>query len=382
MNKIIVAVVVIFAILFSFGGSEIYKNDISNRLIIQGIGIDKEDDGGYTVTLQAINTSTYSASVQESGSEETVKIYKVHGDTVYTAIKGVVSFEGKIPLYSQNRVIVIGKATALGGIEGVIDFFARDAHNGPSVYVALAENRADEILEAKNSGEVIADSIDDTIEAAKYNTGIFKLELYELVNRYLDKDSCFAMPVLSLEEAEGQKNVQIKETALFCNAKLKSTLNGDETSMLNFLCGRVYNGEFSYKTDENEKVAMSIVNCNVYRTVKILDGTPHYTVKIKLSTDVAEIYNGIEKSLDRQRLEELSQYAENYLKTESEKVLSKLYEGEVCDAPGYSRLIFQKYPSVYRDNEENLNALMAKSRYSVEVEVKIRRVGHEFVKTL
>ena len=86
--------------------------------------------------------------------------------------------------------------------------------------------------------------------------------------------------------------------------------------------------------------------------------------------------------MDRQRLEELSQYAENYLKTESEKVLSKLYEGEVCDAPGYSRMIFQKYPSVYRDNEENLNALMAKSRYSVEVEVKIRRVGHEFVKTL
>ena len=62
--------------------------------------------------------------------------------------------------------------------------------------------------------------------------------------------------------------------------------------------------------------------------------------------------------------------------------VGKLYSENVCDVPGYSRLIYQKYPSFYRENKENLSAVMSESSYGIEVSVKIRRVGHENLEVL
>lgn len=61
MRKTAVIVLSVILILFSFNERELYKKDIRNRLVIQGVGIDAEKDGTYTVTLQAINTAAQSS---------------------------------------------------------------------------------------------------------------------------------------------------------------------------------------------------------------------------------------------------------------------------------------------------------------------------------
>ena len=84
--------IIIFAIilaLFTFSENEVYKKDIRNRLVIQGVGIDLEEDGTYSVTLQAIDTNSSEASSAEGASQPPLKAYKLTGDTVYTAIKSV-----------------------------------------------------------------------------------------------------------------------------------------------------------------------------------------------------------------------------------------------------------------------------------------------------
>lgn len=70
MRKTAVVIAVAIIALFSFNERELYKKDIRNRLVIQGIGIDREKDGAYTVTLQAINTGSQSASISEGGPEK------------------------------------------------------------------------------------------------------------------------------------------------------------------------------------------------------------------------------------------------------------------------------------------------------------------------
>ena len=176
--------IIIFAIilaLFTFSENEVYKKDIRNRLVIQGVGIDLEEDGTYTVTLQAIDTNSSEASLAEGASQPPLKAYKLTGDTVYTTIKSVTEKEGKIPLYSQNRIILIGKSITKEKMDDVIDFFVRDVEVGGTVYIAAAEKTASEILTAKNGKELIsAENLENSIEAYEYDAKIFATELYEL----------------------------------------------------------------------------------------------------------------------------------------------------------------------------------------------------------
>ena len=47
MRKIGIVLLALIVSVFTFNENEIYKKDIRNRLVIQGIGIDMEEDGKY-----------------------------------------------------------------------------------------------------------------------------------------------------------------------------------------------------------------------------------------------------------------------------------------------------------------------------------------------
>ena len=57
MRKATVILLAFIISVFAFNEKEIYKKDIRNRLVIQGIGIDIETDNSYTLTLQTIDTA-------------------------------------------------------------------------------------------------------------------------------------------------------------------------------------------------------------------------------------------------------------------------------------------------------------------------------------
>lgn len=374
MRKTPLVIAVIIIALFSFNGSELYKKDIRNRLIIQGIGIDREADGKYSVTLQALNTNVQSSG--DSGGENPTKIYKVSGDTVYSAIKSVAEYEGKLPMYSQNRVIIIGRKTAEKGIADVIDFFVRDVENSASVRIAMADGKASEILElSSEKGEITARNIELSIRSAEYEAEIFETELYSLVNRYKDAFGSFGLPIISIKD----KRAEVNGTAVFRGDKLTDTISRDETVMLNFICNSFENGDIVYKTDNDENVALSINHSKTRRKLSMENGTPIFNIHVDVKCDVAEISGGTTKTVDEKRLNELENDAKKYLETEILKTTEKLYYDMGTDVAGLSRLIYIFQPSFYREHEKNLNTVMAQSRYNVEVQVTVRRVGHEFV---
>ena len=76
MRKTIIVFLVFLMAFYTFNSEEIYKKDIRNRLVIQGIGIDVEDDDKYSVTIQAIDTNSQSATSSDGASQPPLKTYK------------------------------------------------------------------------------------------------------------------------------------------------------------------------------------------------------------------------------------------------------------------------------------------------------------------
>lgn len=380
MRKALIVLLVFLTAFYTFNSEEIYKKDIRNRLVIQGIGIDVEDDKKYSVTIQAIDTNAQSATSSDSASQPPLKTYKTKGDTIYTALKSVTETEGKIPLYSQNRIIILGKSITEENMADVIDFFVRDVENSSSVYIAAAEKTAGEILEAKNGQEYIsARSIETGISSYEYDARIFELQLFDLINRYNSGTKDFAMPLLSLKEEKGEKSVEISGTALFNSTKYREKLSKDETIYLNILYDKLKNTALAYDIDDNKKVSLNVVDSKTTRTVKIKNGQPVFKIKVKMEADISEISGGVSSAMKSKDIEKIALMGEKYVEKETKNLIYSLYEKYNSDSTGLGRLIYICYKDFYKKNEKNLDSVLQNSIYEVEVDLKIRRIGHEFI---
>lgn len=380
MRRVLMIALAIVLAIFTFSENEIYKKDIRNRLVIQGIGIDLEDDGTYTVTLQAIDTNSSEASSAEGASQPPLKTYKLKGDTVYTAIKTVTEKEGKIPLYSQNRIILIGKSITEDKMDDVIDFFVRDVENGGTVHIAAAEKTAGEILEAKNNDEYIsAQNLENSIESYEYDAKIFSTQLYELINRYNSGTKDFALPLFALKGKDKEKSAEITGTALFNNTKYREVISKDETVYLNMLSNKVYNTAIAFDSGKGTTVAINIVKSKTSRKVKLEKGVPTFVISVKMDADIAEISGGVSSVMTSEQIEEIKQKGEEYVEKKIKSTLDSMYQKYNSDACGLTRLLYIFHKDFYRKNEKNIDSVLKNSLYEVDVDLNIRRVGHEYL---
>ena len=380
MRRVLMIALAIVLAIFTFSENEIYKKDIRNRLVIQGIGIDLEDDGTYTVTLQAIDTNSSEASSAEGASQPPLKTYKLKGDTVYTAIKTVTEKEGKIPLYSQNRIILIGKSITEDKMDDVIDFFVRDVENGGTVHIAAAEKTAGEILEAKNNDEYIsAQNLENSIESYEYDAKIFSTQLYELINRYNSGTKDFALPLFALKGKDKEKSAEITGTALFNNTKYREVISKDETVYLNMLSNKVYNTAIAFDSGKGSTVAINIVKSKTSRKVKLEKGVPTFVISVKMDADIAEISGGVSSVMTSEQIEEIKQKGEEYVEKKIKSTLDSMYQKYNSDACGLTRLLYIFHKDFYRKNEKNIDSVLKNSLYEVDVDLNIRRVGHEYL---
>ncbi len=380
MRRASIIFLAIILAIFAFNDEEIYKKDIRNRLVIQGIGIDIEKDNSYKVTLQEIDTNSSAAASSEGASQPPLQVYTVKGDSIYTAIKTVIESEGKTPLYSQNRIIILGKSITEENMDNVIDFFVRDVENSSSVYVAAAEKTAAEILQTKNGNEYVsARNLKNSIDSYEYDARIFATSLYELINRYNSASKDFAMPLLSVKEQNGEKNVEISGTAVFSNTKYREKISKDDTIYLNIINNEVYNTALSYSMEDNTRISLNVVKSKTKRTVSLRNGKPVFKIMVTMNADISEISGGVSNAMQNSDIEEFKKRGEEYVEKQIKNVISTLHNRYESDASGLARLLYICEQDFYRENEKKIDEVMKNSIYEVECEINIRRIGHEFI---
>ena len=80
-----------------------------------------------------------------------------------------------------------------------------------------------------------------------------------------------------------------------------------------------------------------------------------------------------------QDIEKIKSSGEKYIKNETKKLLNSLYNEYNSDSVGFARLIYICEKDFFKKNEKNLDSVLQNSIYEVEVDLKIRRMGHEFI---
>lgn len=339
--KIRVALILGALLAIFYFSSDFALIDIEKTAIIVAIGIDEGENSRYKITAQiAIPQATDTAAANDDA------VVTADGNTVMEGIQNIGAKTGWHPKLSFCSLVLIGRKVAENGVKDVIDYFIVSEKVQNSAIVAMADDKAGEILTSKTPLDAISSfAVSKIVLKSRWmtntvpNANLRKIALSE----YSPSKSSF-MPVIkpikeNTKSKEGgsssitastksggsedsggggggsggggsggessggsssgkdvpDKVYDASTLAVFSDFKLKGEFDEELTQIFNMLMGPL--GE-SYITLENGDEKTLLALSNGTRSVKVnLDNKPTIEIKLSFKVEVSDSSEGY--SLDK-----------------------------------------------------------------------------------
>ena len=371
--------ILLLLILISFSSCISEDTEIRNRLIIEGIGIDTDTQTDeYIITVQALSTT---GNGQDTGNSAPAVNYTVRGKSVATALDSLRENTGRNPLYSQNRVIILGSQIDKGSVAAALDFLVREYTARPDVYVAAASGKASDILEIQPDGEIPAKIIEESISRSDESALTKSTQLYNLVNLTSEKTTSLTLPLLETDKDRNRNSDTVRVTGICVVTEKgkKNHLSSEETVMYRIITDDVSSGTINISLNGKNAV-LDIIKSDTDTSVSITDGNPHFSLKIKCSLDLVEYGASDFSSISRNDIESLCENAENHISSGVREILERQLTDEKCDIFRFGRHLGLAFPDIYTSLSADWENALPSFTYDVSSDVTIRKIGQETLK--
>lgn len=381
--KKVFAICAVFLLTLGLAGCDNnYGNDgreIRDRLIVQGIGVDRTADGGYLLTLQAFNTAV--SGGQDNGmSGNVTKVYETSGATIADAMRNVTLTAGRRPLYSHNWIIVFGAEVAHEGLNETLDFFVRDYATRPMVDLAVARGKAADIIKSPFNGSSIpAREIQMGLKMGQVNAKTLQMPLHKAVTLLEDKTSDVYLPLLKpvVDKAQDMDTVLLDGLAIFREGKYVGDLDADETRALLFLTGQAESGDLVVEGEPFGKASLELIKADAKFKTEMKNGLPAYRAEITCVCDLNEIeredFGNVQSNVRAQIEAAVSTMLESQLRGTAEICL-KSYRSDVLRL---GNRLWLSEPNAFRSVEDRWREVLPKAELTVAVKTTVRRTGQK-----
>lgn len=343
-----------------------YQVQLSQRLLIQGIGIDYED-GVYRATVQVTKVSD-----QE---ENTVSLMNGEGDSAMDALSAITLANGKKPLYSHSLVLVLGRGCAEKGLSNVMDFFIRYPESHPTVNVLMADSSAEDILstEQEDGKYIQARDIAELAKGGKYNGETVQTEMLDVINQLRGEGSSPYLPIV-MQDGE---SIVSSGTAVFSGDQLVADLDAQETRGLLLITGKLHNGTAVVQSPEIGKVTLELEEASTKISPQIIGEKPRFSIEVECGATIGAADMPSGRSLDSMMYKKIGELLEAQLKQNCMEAITVCIEDNHSDIFNFGRRLYQSQPAYWKQHEANWREEMDQAEYDVQVEVHLRRGGQE-----
>ena len=365
MKKIIIAVVTSLLAFLLCSCEKTDSYEIKNRYIVQGIGIDKAQDGGLTVSFQLINTDAASVSSAQDSPEKPTKCYSVYASSVSQAVSLLSNDLGKRLLLNQNRILIFGRSFAQDGIGRVLDEFLRNTESRFTVLCAVSDKTASEIIFAQLGKNIVpAVQCEEMLSAGDAYT--VETELYQAVNCIYDGRRDFALPLLSLSRNEEAEKINCTGTVLFYGDRAVGTVSRSTSFGINLLLKKQSSGIIDVKV-ENSTVSYEIVKTKPEIICVNTEGKPTFELRLKARLKITEISTEKGAADNAPSLEALSAAAEDALKSSIEKSVTECIIKASGDTLGLADIYNKTAKSKARVDNKHLKSFDTKITVKISI---------------
>lgn len=360
MKKGVAWILAMLLLLGCFSGCD--TMELYERLLIHGIGVDKEGEE-YLVTVRT------SASEEAEGEE----LFLSRGRSVLEALNNLSLTTGRKPFYAHNYLVVFGQSCAREGLDQQLDFFVRYYNTRPAVKLFLAEDTAQEVVGAQKGGGYLKMSeIQQLASSSRYNGKTIGVDILEFINGLKREGSSSYLPVLKACE----EGVELAGTAYFEGYKVKGMLTPEETRGLLAAVDRVENSEAVVESEMLGKATLSL--STKPGRIQVHTGAEgiSFTIQIQAEADVSALSGGRD-GVAREAYGELEQEVEALFSSQIKGALEKTVLKDGCDVFGFGNRLYQMDPVGWEEIEDSWKQVMESCTYQVEVQCKVLRIEQE-----
>lgn len=381
MKKIKLAAVLLlcFASVFLFSSCEKPGTELSELMIMQGIGIDFEKDI-YTVTVEILNNEQSGSPGGDGTSEEKTKIYYAKGETVSEALRKLTEKSGNEPLFAHNRVIVLGEKTITRDLRDIIDFFERDYDSRVSQLICIAKNSsAEEIIRAELLKDgVKCEILENMLEEGYKNSIIPRVRIIDAVNHLKDSTSGVCIPAVSVQKNGENENYYLDGCGVFgADGKFLKYIDSNAAEGLTFLNDTVQKGYLTAKLSEKGKATVLINKGKTRFEITEEDGVLKYNMNIKLSCDLDEIEGQENFQNDTEILNAIKTGINESVCKKVENTFISLQNTPSSDVIRFGKRLRLDNLKLYNTLCDDWNNVFPEIKLTVTVETTIRRIGEE-----
>ncbi|RKJ56857.1 Ger(x)C family spore germination protein, partial [Butyricicoccus sp. 1XD8-22] len=175
------------------------RREVNDLAIAVALGIDKNEDDGYRISVQVLNPSEIAAASTGGGSgyDTPVTTYTTTGDIVFEALRKLTQEVPRKIYLAHIRLIVIGEEVAKEGIYNVLDFLSRDHEIRTNFFIIVSKDcSANDILNVLTSIEKIpANKLYESLESSSTAwAATSKVKLNELMDDIINEGT---QPILT-----------------------------------------------------------------------------------------------------------------------------------------------------------------------------------------
>ncbi len=373
-TKLFIIFILLISVLFS--GCNAKEDQLKDMALAQALGIDFKDEE-YEVSFMIYDLSKSRGSSAELSGNLT-KVFNGSGESVPYAITSLSTMIGKKPYYSHNRVVVVGEEMAKEGLQTVFDFLYRNAEMRPYVLVAIARGEAGEVLGTK-LGEVLnpAEEIQNIISVGAYYSYAPQIEIIDIAISTLEKTSDSYLPIVEVVKEGDSELIKVSGTAVFNKMKLVGELNEEETKGLLWITDQIQYGTLVCTTSTQNMVSSEIIDAFTKVDVYAENGKIKYKIKSSCALNIDQVDGKESNALSRQQMREIEQAYAETIKEQINSAIKKCLGEYKSDVFRFGKLLWQKYPSVYREVSENWREYFGELEFEIEVETQVSKTGEE-----
>lgn len=354
------------------------NRDLTEINIVSAFGIDRTEDGKVLLTAQVVEPaaiqSTSSGKGKGGGTQpKPVFVESYEGETVFEAIRGMLSIVDKRLFLSTAQILILGERLSENNINEVLDYFQRDHEVEYKMDVLVAKGiTPKEILEMETDMDSIpAVYIKGTIENTVSRGTVKRTMLIDLVK---DMGSSGRQLAIGKVTKAGEKEVRTEGTAVFRDGKLAGWLEPSETRGYLFATGKVKSAIVNIPVD-NGKIAMEIIRSKGKVNVEFENGEPALlTVKVGLEANVGE-YEAKGKLDSPDSLHKLEELLGEEVKKEIRTALDRTQKDSSSDIFGFGTQVHKYHPQYWKEAKGQWNYTFSKLPVDIKVDAKIRRTG-------
>ena len=180
------------------------------------------------------------------------------------------------------------------------------------------------------------------------------------------------------DEPKEAKGVQISGVAVMQDDRICGYLDSSEALMMLVLDGNIKQNEINVPLEGIGNVGLYFVKCDSKKNVGLRDGSPYADIAVSLRFDINEIQNAPQE-LTPEELEKIRQGLELYFEQSCDWLLGKLTHEMCSDVFGIGREMMMRETAYFKSVSDRWREILPTVATHVDVEVQLRRSGHESV---